>query len=279
MSTPPRFFLSAFADEISPDLNVQIQTLKRLGVGGLDLRSVNNINVLDLSDAEVEQVGAACQEAGIKVQAIGSPVNKVTLDVLNQARENDRLLRAIRIARRLNVTRIRIFSPETPEDQHDEFMPRVMDWMAEQIRMAAGEGVVLLHENDAKFWGAYPRNAKRLFNELAGPNFKAAFDFANTVLLGFRAMDDWFPWILPFTDTLHIKDAIQSEGKVVPAGEGDGQVKSTLEWLIAQGWNGALTMEPHLAAAGTMGGFSGEQLFEVAVSALRKTLTEAGGEA
>ncbi len=48
--------LSAFADEISPDLDEQIATLQRQGIRYLDLRSMWNINVLDLSDAHIRQI-------------------------------------------------------------------------------------------------------------------------------------------------------------------------------------------------------------------------------
>lgn len=272
-----RFPLTGFADEISPNLNEQVQTLSQLGISGLDLRSVDGINVLDLSLDKLERVLSAVHDADLKVSCIGSPVNKVPYDVMTEAREFDRLKRACYAAQRLNTKRIRLFTPEAPEGSHDELAPKILNWMREQKRLAADQGVILLHENDAKYWGAYPENAKRLFEELGDDHFKAAFDFANTVLLGFRPFEDWFPWILPHLDTLHIKDA--KDGKVVPAGEGDGQLEETLRWLIEQGWNGPLTMEPHLQAAGALGGFSGPQLFEVAVKALRDVLARAGGEA
>ena len=89
-------------------------------------------------------------------------------------------------------------------------------------------------------------------------------------------MSDWFPWVLPYLDTLHIKDAIEADHKIVPAGEGDGELLDAFNWLVSQGWSGPLTIEPHLAAAGPRGGFSGEELFEVAVVALRKVAGEAG---
>jgi len=272
-----RFTLTGFADEISSNLEEQVQTLARLGVSELDLRSVDGINVLDLSLEKLEKILDAVHGAGLKVSCIGSPVNKIPYDVMSEAREFDRLKRACYAAQRLNAKRIRIFTPEAPEGQSAEYATRIIAWMTEQKRLAIDQGVILLHENDAKYWGAYPENSKRLMGELGGEHFKAAFDFANTVLLGFKPLDDWFPWILPHLDTLHIKDA--KDGKVVPAGEGDGQIEETLRWLIEQGWNGNLTLEPHLQAAGPLGGFSGPQLFEVAATALRKVLAQAGGEA
>ena len=272
------FVLTGFADEISPDLQTQVQTLVKLGVKGLDLRSVDGINVLDLTPSDLSRVHDLCEENGIHVQSIGSPVNKVPYDVMNAATEMDRLRRAARAANLIHVKRIRIFTPEAPEDQHDAMASNVIAWMSEQRRIAEGEGVILLHENDAKFWGAYPANAKRLFEALGNGSFRAAFDFANTTLLGFDAMTDWFPWLLPYLDTIHIKDARKSEGKVVPAGQGDGNIADTLKYLIAEEWSGPLTLEPHLQSAGVYGGYSGEALFEVATSALREVVAQAGGQ-
>jgi sugar phosphate isomerase/epimerase len=267
--------LSAFADEISPDLDVQISTLGRLGVAGLDLSSVGGTNVLQLSDDQIVRVRRRCEERGLHVQAIGSPVNKVELTASNQASELAKLERAIQCAKLAGTAIIRIFSPQVPEPDYQNAWAAVDAWIAEQIFLAEQAGVVLIHENDARFYGAFPEGAQRLFETHGGPHFKAAFDFANTVLIGFRPFPDWFPWLLPHLHTLHIKDAIESQGQVVPAGEGQGQIAQTLSWLREQGWTGPMTLEPHLASAGKFGGFSGEQLFEEAVKAFRSTLSQA----
>ncbi len=269
------FPLSAFADEISPDLDVQVTTLKRLQVPGLDLRSVDGVNVLDLTDAQLDEVAQKCADNDLHVQAIGSPVNKVPYSAANQALELAKLHKAIHAANRTGTKLIRIFSPEVPKVDFDNAWMAIEAWMAEQIFVAEQAGITLLHENDATYYGAFPRGAKRLFERFGGPTFRAAFDFANTVLIGYRPLEDWFPWILPHLHTLHIKDAVEIDRKIVPAGEGDGQMVQVFKWLIEQGWSGPLTIEPHLSSAGKFGGFSGEQLFEEAVKALRKVVAEA----
>lgn len=266
--------ITGFADEVSPSLDVQIATFKKLKLDGLDLRSIDGVNVLDLSDQQLICLQEQTEKHQLPVQAIDSPVNKVHLTSENREIELAKTARAIEIAVRLKVKRIRIFSPEVPRGQDDQMWPDVKAWMSDQIALAEKAGVVLLHENDARFYGAYPENAKRLFAEFAGTNFKAAFDFANTVLIGYRAMDHWFPWILPYLDTLHIKDAVEKDGKVVPAGEGEGQLLEAFRFLKEKGWEGPLTLEPHLQAAGPLGGYSGEQLFEVATNALRSVLAK-----
>lgn len=265
--------ITGFADEISPHLNIQVAELKRHGLHGLDLRSVEAVNVLDLSDAELKEVGKQCAAKGLKVQSIGSPVNKVPFSKKGRVEENEKLRRAIHAAEVVGAKRIRIFSPEVPGDLPTED-DAVIEWLREQRTMAEQAGMILLHENDAKFWGAYPENSKKLFAALGNEHFRAAFDFANTILLGFNPWNDWFPWIIPYLDTLHIKDAIKEEGRVVPAGQGEGNIAAILMVLQQVRWQGALTLEPHLAAAGPFGGFSGEQLFEEAVNALRLVLLE-----
>lgn len=274
-----KFILTAFADEVSPELGAQVEALTQHGVKGLDVRSLNGVNVLDLSLADLEAICEACRTHNLHVSCVGSPVNKVPYDLMGQARELDRLRKACYAAGRLHTKKIRLFTPEVPAGQHEEMSSAVIGWMKEQKRVVVDHGLTVLHENDAKFWGAYPENAKRLFGELGDEHFRAAFDFANSVIEGITPFDSWFPWIVPYLDTLHMKDAIGAEHKVVPVGEGDGQIVQTLRYLVEQGWNGPLTIEPHLAAAGRFGGFSGPDLFEVAVNAVRKAVSEAGAEA
>ena len=45
--------LTAFADEISPDLDVQLSTLADESIRYLEFRGVWNKNVLDLTDSEI----------------------------------------------------------------------------------------------------------------------------------------------------------------------------------------------------------------------------------
>lgn len=275
----PKFPLSGFADEVDDDLRIQAKTFAELGIGAADMRSAFGKNVMQLTDEELRETKRIFGDHGVGIQAVGTAINKVPANPENRVAELEKTKRAVEVAHVLGVERIRLFSPEVGADEHDSRAQEVLDWMADQIGVATQGAVILLHENDAKYWGAYPANAQRMFEALPSPHFKAAFDFANTVILGFRPMNDWFPWILPHLDTLHIKDAVQNDHKVVPAGEGEGQLSMTIAWLIAQGWMGPLTMEPHLQAAGPLGGFSGPELFRVATEALRKVLAEVGAEA
>jgi 3-dehydroshikimate dehydratase len=76
----PMIRLSAFADEISEDLQEQIAVLQSEHIHFLDLRGAWGINVLNLSDEQVSAVKQALDAAGIGVATIGSPIGKIPLD-------------------------------------------------------------------------------------------------------------------------------------------------------------------------------------------------------
>ena len=75
---------------------------------------------------------------------------------------------------------------------------------------------------------------------------------------------------------VHIKDAVLSDGHVVPAGEGDGQLPLLLSKLKDLDYQGVLALEPHLKIAGHSTGFSGADGMRIAVTALRKVMAEVG---
>lgn len=257
--------LSAFADEIDDDLDIQITELGAEGIKLIDLRAAFGKNVMLLSDEEIRTVVARATDAGIGFNCVASPINKVVMEFADAAGELAKLQRAIDVAKIIGIDRIRLFTPEGADFED------VCDWMDPQVDLAIKENMVLLHENDAQYYGAFPDQAKLVMERYASSNFRFAFDFANPLHLGSKAMDDWFPWLLPYLETVHIKDAT-AEGKICPAGQGVGQVPETLAWLKSQGWEGVLSIEPHLQYAGEARGFSGIESFRIAVAALKEIL-------
>src|SRR5947209_16957934 len=74
------FRISAFADEISPDPQQQIDMLRQCGVRHVELRSVLKTNVLDLTDLQVSELKSLLDRHGITLSALGSPIGKVRID-------------------------------------------------------------------------------------------------------------------------------------------------------------------------------------------------------
>ena len=82
----------------------------------------------------------------------------------------------------------------------------------------------------------------------------------------------------PYVEYMHVKDALSGSDRVVPAGEGDGQLPETLSALRASGFDGFFSLEPHLASAGTYSGFSGPALFRKAAGDFKDLLRRQGIE-
>ncbi len=266
--------LTGFIDEVSPNLEEQIAAAKNLGLNGIEVRSVWDKNVTVLSPEELREVRRQTEGAGLAVSGVGSPVNKVPMMEHHRAEENEKLKKSIEAAHHLGTNRVRIFSPSAGDQARQYDLRWILDWMRPQAEMAKVAGITLIHENDSRFYGAFPEGAQGILAELGGPHFKHVFDFSNSVMIGLDPLTQWLPWLLPHLESLHIKDFNRSSLKIVAAGEGDSRMPECFRYLASHGWKGAVTLEPHLAYAGGNGGFSGEELFGHAVAALRKILDQ-----
>ena len=266
--------LTGFADEIAPDLDVQLGTLADESIRYLELRGVWNKNILDLTDSEIATVKSTLGQRGFGVSSIGSPIGKIKITD-DFAPHLDRFQRALQVARVLEAPYIRIFSffipaGEDPAHYRDE----VLDRMGRLVRAAEGADVTLLHENEKEIYGDTPDRCLDILTQINSPILRAAWDPANFVQCGVRPHTAGYDSLRPFIAYVHIKDALMASGQVVPAGQGDGEIRETIAALRASGFDGFFSLEPHLAAAGTFSGFSGPQLFRVAVKALKDLLRE-----
>ena len=266
------FKISAFADEISPDLDEQIKGCRDNTVTHFELRSVNKINVLDF-DADLRKtIKSKLTDAGMGVVSIGSPIGKVKISD-SWEQHFDRFKIAVDAAEFFGAPLVRIFSYYPPEGagkgdiskHRDEVMRRMR---AKADYMKSHPNVTLIHENEKDIYGDIGSRCIDLMKTIDSPKMRFAFDFANFVQCGDHPLDNW-PGLKPYSVHIHIKDAMLADGKVVPAGQGDGQLEPILIDLHKSGYNGFVSLEPHLSAAGQYGGFSGPQLFKVAVNALK----------
>lgn len=276
MTDSTSWTLSAFADEIAPELEAQLETLGQERIRHLDLRGVWGKNVLALSDDEVRRVAAALAERGVRVATIASPIGKIGIgDEFGPHLEAFR--RALAIAHELAAPAIRIFSFYIPEgDNPDRHRPEVLRRLEALVRAVEGSGVRLLHENEKGIYGDTPARCLDLLSAIDDPNLGAIWDPANFVQVGVRPHTEGFPMLRPYIAAIHIKDAVAASGAVVLPGEGDGELRPTLAALHASGFAGVFTLEPHLQTAGPFAGTSGPALFRQASAAFKRLLAEQG---
>src|ERR1700759_2719940 len=268
--------LSGFADEISDDLDTQLEVLAELSIRHLELRSAWSVNVADFDDQQVGRARRALDGAGVGVSAIGSPIGKIPVDA-PLGPELDRLRRIADIAAALGTPLVRGFSFFLPPGRSPaEFRGPVLDRMAALAGIAEERGLVLAHENEKEIYGDVPARCAEIIREVGSPALRATFDAANFVQCGVAPHTDAYPLLAPYLEYLQVKDALAATGAVVPAGMGAGQVRLNLDRVDESGFAGFVSLEPHLAVAGRFGGFSGPEDFTRAARALTGLLDDLG---
>jgi sugar phosphate isomerase/epimerase len=271
--TTASFTISGFGDEIAAEPAQQLDELVRLGIRHLDLRGAWDRNILDFSDDDVRAMQAELGRTGVRVSTIASPIGKSQI-AEPASFELGRLATAIRLAHAFDTPLIRVFSyyheAVSYEDCRDEVIARLRGWA--QIAQLAG--IVLLLENEGDLWGDTPDRLVDLFSAIDSPALRLTLDTGNFASLGIASYDEGYTKLAPWLSHIQIKDVQRATRKTVPAGQGDGQIPRVLAEAKASGYQGYLSLEPHLAIAGRAGGFSGAGLFGTAAQALRAILTD-----
>lgn len=282
-----RWPLSAFADEVAPDLSEQLSALSAEGIGHVELRSAWGVNVADLTGEQLDEAARALREVGIGVSAIGSPVGKAPVDGDLDA-ELGRLRACLDAADRLGTSMVRVFSFYIPEGRYAEHRDEVLRRMAALTALAAERGATLVHENESNIYGDTADRCRDLVESVGSPALRVAFDPANFVQCDVRPMSDGWPLLRDYVVHVHIKDAVTVDrggaaypaealpGAVMlsvrPAGAGDGEVRELLRELDRTGYRGFLTLEPHLQFH--LPEADGPERLHVAASALRGLVAE-----
>ena len=274
------FRLSAFGDEIDADLAEQLKILVGLNVRGLDLRGAWGKNVAKMEDDDVARVRQVCASSGVRVACLGSPVGKSPLaEPIDFEKGN--LARLMAIGKMLDTRFIRIFSfypaDVSTNAHYDQHVAEAADRLGVLAGLAEKEGFILVLENEKGIVTDTPERCLAVLKAVNSPALRCAWDSANFVQVGVeKPVDRGWAGLQPYIAYVHIKDALLESGKVVPAGEGDGQLPELLANLKAMNYQGTLALEPHLKIAGHSAGFSGAEGMEMAARALRKVMAEAG---
>ena len=135
--------------------------------------------------------------------------------------------------------------------------------------------VTLVLENEKDIYGDTPGRVRDLLTAVDSPHLRAVFDPANYLEIGVRPYPDALLQVVEYVDQVHVKDARFGErGGIEPPGEGDGRLPETLAALHDCGFAGPLSLEPHLAMAGSNYGYSGPEGFRTAADALQGILAD-----
>src|SRR5438045_3221973 len=153
---PDTLKLSAFADEIGPNLDDQIRVCKENAVTHFELRGVYGKNVMDFDDQLRAEIKTKLAANGMGVVSIGSPIGKVAIDKPWQE-HFDRFKLAVEIATFFGSRFIRVFSyyptggeGKGPLDPHKD---QVVDRFRKKSEYLKDYPVTMVHENEKGIFG------------------------------------------------------------------------------------------------------------------------------
>lgn len=237
--------ISGFADEISSDLQTQLVLLKKLDLRWLEFRSAGGVNVADHTLQQAEVVRQILDAQNLRVSAVASPLGKIGIDEDFTA-HMQRMEHVLDISDILGCDQVRVFSFFIPKGDNPEvYAAEVFRRTEEMVAVAQKRGKCLLHENEKGIYGDTVDRCLKLMQTFGGKHYKAIFDFANFVECGQDTVAA-YQTLRPYIHYIHIKDASAKTHEVVLPGSGDGQLAQVLHMLDSDGYEGFLSLEPHL---------------------------------
>ena len=248
-------FYSGIADEGAEDLAGPIRAHQELGWKHVEIRNLSGTNLTDITDKEFEQAAAALGEGGLEVSCFASQLANWARPIDNDFEvDRQELARAIPRMQKLGTGFIRCMSyPNSEQPLEDgEWRRQVVERMKELAKMAEDGGVILVHENCNGWGGLGPRQTMDLLADVGSANLKLVFDTGNPCQYSQDAWD-YYLGVREEIVYVHIKDYLpkddpDSEDAACYPGDGCGYVREICRDLLARGYDGGFSIEPHITS-------------------------------
>jgi sugar phosphate isomerase/epimerase len=255
--------ITGIGDEAANTIDGQIKAHAELGWNTIEMRGVEapgyqKANFHEIPDAAFEACVQKLDAAGISVCCFGSTIMnwQKTVETPFDVTLGE-VKRCIPRMKRLGTKYVRVMSFK-PGNEEFKTPAAVFQRVKDVTNMFLDAGIQPVHENCMNYGGMSWQHALELLDKV--PGLKWVFDTANPVFNPERTkpkpwprQDAWefYTHVKAQTVHVHIKDAKWNESKndadYTMPGEGDGYVRAVIKDLLSSGYNGAFSIEPHVA--------------------------------
>ncbi|WP_235558379.1 sugar phosphate isomerase/epimerase family protein [Sphaerimonospora mesophila] len=241
--------LAGIGDEAAPDLPGQLDAVRELGWNRLELRTIAGVPIARLDETAFARSADRIRTAGVAVVGVASKIGDwsrpVTGDFALDLTELEVLARRCPV---LGTRLVRVMSYPSGGLPEAEWGRRALSRLRELTRRAEDAGLLLALENCAGWAGDRAERMLDLVTAIDSPAFRLLFDTGNGVAYGYSS-PEMLAAVIGHVAHVHVKDAvIGSDGGVgfVSPGVGTAHVAECLRMLLAHGYTGVLSIEPHL---------------------------------
>jgi sugar phosphate isomerase/epimerase len=253
---------SIILDELGDDVGAALDACERLGLEGVELRTLAGRSVVEASDAEFDRTAEEVGARGFSIVALATPVLKCSLPGLPapagalhgwraEATIEDSwrgLERALELAERHGIPFVRTFSGWRVPDP-SAVTDRIAEVLAEALRRAESSSVEVLLENEHDCNVGTARETSEILALV--PGLRVIWDPGNHVCAGGdpdeSALDDEIERIAH----LHLKDA-DADNRWVPLGTGRVPFETVVPRLLDAGFDGVFSLETHCEVDGSV---------------------------
>jgi sugar phosphate isomerase/epimerase len=244
---------SGIADEAGKDLATQIRAHKTLGWNYIEVRNVDGTQFTDVSDEKFDQVCSQLAEAGMGVSAFASGIANWATKITDPFEQSTSTLqRAIGRMQKLNSKFIRVMSYPNDGLADDQWRDEAVRRFKELGKMAEDGGIILMVENCDGYASASAQNYGRFFEMVNSPAVKAVYDTGNPASHGESNTWEWYQAARPHIAYIHIKAQTEAQngekGSHVFPDSGASKVEETLRDVFTTGYDGFISIEPHMQA-------------------------------
>ncbi len=255
-------YLTGIGDEAGASVATQISALRELGWRHLEARfalvdGFPKGNVHEIPEAAFDRFAEQVTAAGIEVSCFGSGVMNWAKTVATPFEVTlGEVGRAIPRMQRLGTKFVRIMSFKPGEDE-DRTPAVVFERVREVTQRFLAAGIQPVHENCMNYGGMSWAHTLELLEQC--PGLKLVFDTANPVFNPDRRgarpwprQDAWEFWthVRDHVAHIHVKDATwvpaKNDADYNWPGEGSGHVRAILRDALARGYDGGISIEPHM---------------------------------
>jgi sugar phosphate isomerase/epimerase len=263
-----QFKLSGFADEAGKTAEEQMDVLEKNGVYQIEVRSVEGKNILELDEKALGELAEKLETRGFSVSAIGSPVGKSPIEE-DFSLTRSAFEKALKAAEILKAPYIRGFSFFIPQNSDPlQWAGEVVFRLSELVKVAEQRGLTYALENESGIFTDLPERCVYVLDRV--PGLSLVFDPGNFIMNGASPLEAW-GLLKNRTAYFHMKDGTRNPRRFVPAGEGEGNIAEILKDAFSGGFEGNLSLEPHLKY---LEGLSDAQRFTTAANALKRLLNK-----
>ncbi len=247
----PTVRLAGVNDEPSPtwDLDEGLDVLEELGIRFVELRAAYDKMVDAMDDDEFTRVADRIIERGFQVTTYLGQMGQCVVDEAGCAQDLFKVKRAVERTDYLGARQIRLMGYKKGKEDGTDWKRKAMDQFQAMTDVAAAGDKVMIFENPPNLTSAICRahECREVLDRVQSPHLRHNLDPGNFGSHGEVGVG-LYETLKEYVVNVHVKDIRVPDDKSTycPAGEGICCYPEILGAMAADGFDGIVTVEPHM---------------------------------